>query len=109
MDELTREIFSIKQLTHLNACRIYLNIVHLSDIVYPDGKSINQNFLIRIKPAYQFSKLKWPNQKYPSVKAWKLWNSIIKRIFNIQDNLTLGLFSRLGEWLIPSSQRNMTH
>ena len=83
MDELTRKLFSLKQLIHLNACRIYLNIIHLSDIVHPDGKSINHNFIIGIKPAYQSSKLKRSTQKYPSVKAWKLWNSIIKRVFNI--------------------------
>ena len=109
MDVLTRELFSTKQLIHLNACRIYLNIIHLSDIVYPDDKSINHNFLIGIKSAYPSSNLEWPNQKYPSVKAWKLWNSIIKIVFNIQDNLTLGPFSRLGEWLTPASQRNMIH
>ena len=52
MDELTREPFSTKQLIHLNVCRIYLNIIHLSDIVYQDGIFINHNFLIGIKPAY---------------------------------------------------------
>ena len=109
MDELTRKPFSHKQLIHLNDCRIYLNIIHLSDIVHPDGKSINHNFLIGIKPAYPSSKLKWSTQKYPSVKAWKLWNSIIKRVFNIQDNLTLGPFSRLDEWIPPASQRNMIY
>ena len=109
MDVLTRELFSTKQLIHLNACRIYLNIIHLSDIVYPDDKSINHNFLIGIKPVYPSSNLEWPNQKYPSVNAWKLWNSIIKIVFNIQDNLTLGPFSRLGKWLTPASQRNMIH
>ena len=53
--------------------------------------------------------MKWPNQKYPSVKAWKLWPSKTEKVFDIQDNSTLGLFSRLGEWLTPASQRNMTH
>ena len=84
-------------------------VIHLSNIVYPDGKTINHNFLIEIKPTYPSSKLEWSSQKYPSVKAWKLWNSIIKKVFNIEDNLTLGPFSRLGQWLAPESQRNMIH
>ena len=109
MDELTREPFSIKRLIQLNACRIYLSVIHLSNIVYPDSKTINHNFLIGIKPTWPSSKLEWSSQKYPSVKAWKLWNSIIKKVFNIQDNLTLGPFSRLGQWLAPESQRNMIH
>ena len=58
MDEPTREPFSIKKLIHLNACRLYLNINQLSDIVNPDGISVNHNFLIGIKPVYPSSKLK---------------------------------------------------
>ena len=69
MDELTRELFSIKQLIRLNTCRLYLSVIHLSDIVNPDGISVNQNFLIGIKPVYPSSKLKLPNQNYPSVKS----------------------------------------
>ena len=109
MDEFTREPLSIKQLIHLNACRLYLNILHLSNVVKPDGISVNHNVLIGIKPVYPISKLKWLKQRNPSVKAWKLWNTIVKGLFNIQDNLTLAPFSRLGEWLYPVSQRNMTH
>ena len=52
MDELTRGLFSIKQLIQLDVCRIYLNIIHLSDIVNPDEKTLNHNFLIECKPNY---------------------------------------------------------
>ena len=96
MDEFTREPLSVKQLIHFNACRLYLNILHLSNVVKPDGISVNHNFLIGIKPVYPISKLKWLKQHNPSVKAWKLWNTIVKGLFNIQDNLTLAPFSRLG-------------
>ena len=109
MDELTRSSSSLKQLIQINACRLYLNIIHLSDIVNPNGKTINNNYLIGCKPTYPSSKLTWPHQKYPSVKAWKLWNTTLRQVFNIQDNLMLKPFSRLGEWLAPESQRNMTH
>ena len=40
MNELTRGSLSVKQLTHLNACRLYLNKIHLIDIIYPDGKNL---------------------------------------------------------------------
>ena len=69
MDEFTREPFSIKQLTQLNACWIYLNIIHLSDIIYPDDKTLNHNFLIGIKATYPLSQLNQPSQKYSFVKA----------------------------------------
>ena len=61
------------------------------------------------KPTYPSSKLKWPHQKYPSVKAWKLWNATLRKEFNIQDNQILKPCSRLGKWLAPEFQRNMTH
>ena len=109
MDELTRGPSINSQLIQLNTCRLYLNIIHLSDIFNPDGKTINNNFLIGCKPPYPSSKLKWPHQNYPSVKAWKLWNSTIRNVFNIQENLTLEPFSRLEEWLAPTSQRNINH
>ena len=57
MDELTRGSSSLNQLIQINACRLYLNIIHLSDIVNPDGKTINNNFLIGCKPTYPSSKL----------------------------------------------------
>ena len=50
MDKLTRVSFSIQQLAQLNVCRLYLNIIYLSDIIHSDGKTINHNFLIGIIP-----------------------------------------------------------
>ena len=58
---------------------------------------------------YPISKLNWTNQKYPSVKAWKLVYSTTKKVFDIQDKSTLGPFSSFGEWLTSASQRNTTH
>ena len=69
MDKLARGSSSLNQLIQINACRLYLNIIHLSDIVNPDGKTINNNLLIGCKQNYPSSKLNWPHQKYPSVKA----------------------------------------
>ena len=109
MDELTRGLSSINQLIQINACRFYLNIIHLSDIVNPDGNTINNKFLIGYKPNYPSFKLNWSHQKYSSIKAWKLWNTTLRKAFNIQDNLMLKPFLRLGEWLTPEFQRNMTH
>lgn len=106
----SREVRSpLKKLTHLNSCRLYLNILYLRDMTHPDGKTINHNYLVGVKPRYPTSKLKWPTQKYPSVKVWKLWNSTIKKVFHIQNNSTLAPFSRLREWLTRESKRNMTH
>ena len=109
MDKLARGSLSLNQFTHLNAYRLYLNIIHLSEMIYPDRKTVNHNYLVGVKPTYPISKWKWPNQTYPSIKACKLWNTIIFRVFNIQNNKILGPYSRLKEWLTPVSQRTMSH
>ena len=96
MDELTRGSSSHKQLIQINAYRLYLNIIHLSNTVNPDGITVNSNSLIGCKLDYPSSKLKWQHPKYPSAKAWKLWNTTIRKEFNIQDNQMLESFSRLG-------------
>ena len=43
MDDLTRGSSSNTQLIQLNACRLYLNIIHLSDIVNPDENRMQTN------------------------------------------------------------------
>ena len=42
----------------LNTCRLYLQVATLSDIVNPDGKTINQHFLEVTKPIQPRSTLK---------------------------------------------------
>ena len=58
MDELTRKSLSLQQLIRINAYRLYLNIIHLSDMLFPDEVNINHNYLIEVKTEYPKTNLK---------------------------------------------------
>ena len=60
-------------LIQINSCRIYLNISHLSDMLDPNGKQIEHNYMIGTKSTKQHSTFKWPHQLKLSKTAWKLW------------------------------------
>ena len=53
------------ELIKLNACRMYLQVLLLSDITTPNGKTIIMQFLRRKKPKYPRSTFNWPNQDFP--------------------------------------------
>lgn len=48
--------------------------MHLSDMVYPDGKTVNHNYSAGLKPDYSKYNLKCSSQNCQSIKAWNLWN-----------------------------------
>ena len=72
MDEILYLHLSQNKLTQLNACRLYLQILHLSDITYPDGKTINSSFILGHHPDYPRAKYNWPQHTKPSARSWKL-------------------------------------
>ena len=52
MDEIIRHRLSNNQLIQINASEIFLNINHLNNLTLLHGKTIDNNFLIGIKPPY---------------------------------------------------------
>ena len=77
MSEINKLHFSKQQKIQLNACRLYLQVATLSDIVNPDGRTIHQHFLEVTKPFQPKSTIRWPNQPLPSHQARKLWKKTI--------------------------------
>ena len=78
MDEILSSHLTKHKLIRLNACRLYLQITHLSDMTEGDGKTINKNVLTGPKPKYPRFVFKWPNQPSPSKQAWKIWNKYVR-------------------------------
>ena len=66
MSEINNLNLPKHQKIQLNACRLYLQVATLSDIVNPDGRTINQHFLEVTKPIQPKSTIRWPNQPLPS-------------------------------------------
>ena len=109
MSEINKLHLSKQQKIQINACRLYLQVATLSDIVNPDGKTINQHFLEVKKPIQPRSTLKWPNQPLPSHQACKLWRKTILQVFNITNSNILPRNQQLQEWIVPYSLRQMSH
>ena len=86
MSEINNLNLSKQQKIQLNACRLYLQVATLSDIVNSDGKTINQHFLEVPKPIQPKSTICWPNQSLPSHQVCKLWKKAIRNVFNISNH-----------------------
>ena len=109
MDEILRLHLTKNELIRINACRLYLQITHLSDMNESNRKTINKNFLTGPKLKYPLSVFKWPNQPSPSKQAWNMWNKYVRQVLNIQRNNTVAPYHILQQWITPLLQRQMIH
>jgi hypothetical protein len=92
--------FSPAKIRMINFCRLYLQVVTLSDIALADGKTID--------PALECGTLSllsstttWlhTNQRRPSDKCtWRVWQGFMRLVALYLDN------HPLGDWLYPPSQ-----
>jgi hypothetical protein len=72
--------FSPIQLRHLNNCRIFLQVLTLSDITSADGKYILPTALKGERTQEQTSTLHWPRQDSPTELSWDLWRLALSHI-----------------------------
>ena len=96
----SRMIFSPAELARLNWCRLYLQVLSLSDIVTADG-----TFLITpakecsYDPDLARSEFSWPQRPRPSGQSRALWKKAVSQLCRTRGTQ---LIAPLGEWL-PSS------
>ena len=89
MSEISKLNLPKQQNIQLNAYRLYLQVVTLSDILNPDGSTINHHFLDVTKPIQSRSTVRWPNQPLPYPQACNLWKKTVRKVFNISKYNTL--------------------
>jgi hypothetical protein len=65
-----------KQKKHINACRIYLQLIFPSDITSSDGRSITQLAYDKKRDNIA-SSLRWPNQQRPPKAWWNKWREFL--------------------------------
>ena len=87
-------------LKRLNYCRLYLNVVLLSDITSPDGTHINKaaydgNLTQLLSETSGHS----VNQPKPNAKAWKEWRKLIHLLVHRDSRHTLR--TPLDAWIVP--------
>jgi hypothetical protein len=104
MDYFVSRKFKPQQLEVLNHCRIYLQVLSLTDIVTADGKQIIIPALNGNKLTDRKSTLNWPIQQRPTKSAWKLWASALQ---HLHTNGTL--HEPLTDWLSSPHQNCKPH
>ena len=97
MDIFLSNIRDSKTLYMLNACRIFLNVLFISDITSLDGKFLLPN--IHLGQNHRTSSLRWPTQQIPRT-WWSTWSS------NLTTYIAPVLYrSPLGHWTRPTHQQ----
>ena len=69
MDEVMKSNLTKNQLIQVNACRLYLQILYLSDTIESNGKTVNYMYHLGKRPEYPRSLFKWPRQSQSSKTA----------------------------------------
>jgi hypothetical protein len=75
------EIYDDKQLFDINAVRMYLQVMTLSDIADANGQRILDKGLKGQKLSDRYSRLKWTRQLVVTMKQRNLWKAALKATF----------------------------
>ena len=79
----------------LNKCRLYLQVLTVSDIMNGNGTGFTRGFFCERdhQPRNQY---KWPHQPPPTTSMIKNWKSVLKKMFGLKSGVTS---HTLGTWL----------
>ena len=95
--------FKPAALRRLNYCRLYLNVLLMSDIASPCGNEIDPTMYTGVSDDMSsWSDHHSVNQQCPNEKAWKEWRKFLNLVTTTQASRLLT--QPLGEWLVPANQ-----
>jgi hypothetical protein len=97
--------FTPKELCKINYCRLYLQVLTLSDISIAGGARLDPYFLKGTRgPMSSTTKLHHVNQARPNARSWNLW----QRANYLWTSWGTKLKQPLGRWLVPSDQLRLS-
>ena len=107
MDMIVKaNVFTNAEICKLNYCRLYLQVVTLSDISKPNGEELDTSMLDGAPSLMSATtKLVKVNQDRPSEKEWKLW----KRANSLWSDLGGRLLYPMTEWLCSVQDQRQQH
>ena len=92
--------FKKGELELIDQCRLYHQVLSLTDIADADGTKIDPVYMTKQRHQDRISTLQWPTQGCPSSKAWRQWKLALKFL------LYKGkLRTPLGRWTCQQHQR----
>ena len=79
-----------KRMQQLNRCRIFLQVHFLSELLTPDGLSLQPGFWTGTSTNRPATPLhKYPRQSTPAPRIWAFWRATIRRLFCCPRRCTL--------------------
>ena len=94
------------EIRRLNYCRLYLNVVTVSDLATPDGLHIDLCFRDGTSsPKSSQSTILGIHQANPTAKEWRMW----RRANLLWSDIHGTLRQPLGQWLKPASTHRRHH
>lgn len=82
MDMAIKQNFSPQQLYMLNHCRLYLQVITISDVAMAKGTTILSTAYKGQKDPQCNSPLHWPTMPQPPQSYWTLWASYLGTLCN---------------------------
>ena len=76
-----KEKFTEQEILMLNRCKLYLNVLYLSDITTGNGEQVTEQAFDCAKDPYRHSSIKWRYQPRPSEEMISKWKMILSTIF----------------------------
>jgi hypothetical protein len=104
MDDMIGQ-FQGTLLYKINACRLWLQITRLSDIISADGCNFRIGVLtgtLTITREHQ-SGSRWPRQEYPPKKWWSMWSKAVRQIYARDGDSKTTIRAPLGLWNATAS------
>jgi hypothetical protein len=99
MEDFIRQRIPLKHMWILNRCRLYLQVITLSNFTTADGliilPEVKQGIRIEDRP----STLQWPTQDDPPQSEWRIWRQCLQSFEHKGKPL-----QPLGQWIAPSHQ-----
>jgi hypothetical protein len=102
-------------LMSINRCRLFLQVMSLSEITNDNGTHILQHCLEGAvtdtgQPQLSLmssSTLAWPAQPRPDATSWRAWKRLLYTL--VTSSSSLALLTPLGPWLLPYSRHRTWH
>ena len=104
MEEFTKGSHTAPIIAILNRCRLYLQVITVSDITSADGSYILPEVKEGYRPRDRESTLHWLAQARPPNSDWKLWMQALTSL-ETRGRLT----KPLGDWTKASHQQWFSH
>jgi len=100
MDYFISQRLSQHDLQRLNACRLFLQVITLSDIASADGRYIVPEVKAGSTVRFRESTLTWPTQGRPGPASWRLWRQSLSYLEERGR-----LITPLGPWISQPHQQ----